>query len=93
MGDLQSDKRVMQMMAKEQQAKDKDVEPHQINISAAEMLAKVEEISGNAAIEDKVKIDEMYKYYVEVAFEELKNVHKQIVSNKIQEEKMSFKTD
>ena len=79
------------MMAKEQQAK--DVEPHQINISAAEILAKVDEISGNAAFEDKVKIDEMYKYYVEVAFEELKNVHKQIVSNKIQEEKMSFKTD
>lgn len=76
MGDLQSDKRLMQMIAKEQQIKDKDVEPQHVNLSAAEIIAKIEEIAGNEVMAEKEKVDELYKYYVEQAFEELKNVHK-----------------
>ena len=35
----------------------------------------------------------MFKYYEEEVFEELKEVHKQIVAKKIMEELMSFKTE
>jgi hypothetical protein len=38
-------------------------------------------------------LDEVFKYYVEEVFEELKEVHKQIVAKKIMEEKMSFKNE
>jgi flagellar biosynthesis regulator FlbT len=38
-------------------------------------------------------LDEMFKYYEEEVFEELKEVHKQIVAKKIMEELMSFKTE
>ena len=38
-------------------------------------------------------MDEMFKYYEEEVFEELKEVHKQIVAKKIMEELMSFKTE
>jgi hypothetical protein len=52
MGDLQSDKRIMQMMAKEQQ-QTKEYEPMHIKISAADMISKMEQLLSEEGKDEK----------------------------------------
>lgn len=52
MGDLQSDKRVMQMMHKEQQ-QTKEYEPMHVKMSAPDMIRKMEQLLSEEGKDEK----------------------------------------
>lgn len=57
------------------------------------MIARIEAIAQENVGDDKKQVEELNKYYEEVAFEELKNVHKAAVATRIQEEIICFKSE
>ena len=90
---LQMDKNAMDQMAKEKKELESQWDPKHVNTTAGEMLARIDAIQQEFAQDEKKQVEELNKYFQEVAFEELKNVHKEWVRLKVQEEIICFKCD
>ena len=83
----------MEKVAKEQKEKENQGEPKHVETSVADMLAKMDAIASECEGDNKRQVEELNKYYQEVVFEELKNVHKAAVAVRIQEEIIGFKSE
>ena len=90
---LQMDKTVMDQIAREQKEKENQMEPKHVNITVAEMLARMDGIASENAQDDRKQVEELNKYFEEVVIEELKNVHKATLALRIQEEIIGFKSE
>jgi predicted Zn-dependent peptidase len=58
-----------------------------------ELVAKVEGIYGNPDMDNKQKVEELYKLYLEEVLEELKNTHRQQLQLRLQEELLVYKAN
>ena len=83
----------MEKVAKEQKEKENQGEPKHVETSVADMLAKMDAIASECEGDNKRQVEELNKYYQDVVFEELKNVHKAAVAVRIQEEIIGFKSE
>ena len=83
----------MEKVAKEQKEKENQGEPKHVETSVTDMLAKMDAIASECEGDNKRQVEELNKYYQEVVFEELKNVHKAAVAVRIQEEIIGFKSE
>ena len=83
----------MEKVAKEQKEKENQGEPKHVETSVADMLARMDAIASECEGDNKKQVEELNKYYQEVVFEELKNVHKAAVAVRIQEEIIGFKSE
>ena len=54
-------------------------------------MNRLDSIYNNAELDNKAKIEELYKFYLEEVLEELKNAHKTHVSLKLQDELLLYK--
>ncbi len=63
------------------------------DVQKSELLIKLDSIYSDSNLDPAVKVEQLYKFYVEVALEELRQVHKQLQSLKLQEELSDYKLE